>query len=130
MRKFLRTAESNEEINITPMMDVVFILLIFFIVTTSFVKETGIAISRTMQSSEPADVSNMALIKLAQDGFTINNQQVSLDGIEARLSQMRAENEDLTAQLMADKSIKVNELVKAVEQVKSAKIEQLSVSTF
>ncbi|MCB1583198.1 MAG: biopolymer transporter ExbD [Xanthomonadales bacterium] len=130
MRKFLRTAESNEEINITPMMDVVFIMLIFFIVTTSFVKESGIAISRTMQSSEPADVTNMALIKLAQDGFSINNQAVSLDGIEARLSQMRAANENLTAQLMADKSIKVNDLVKAVEQIKSAQIEQLSVSTF
>lgn len=102
----------------------------FFIVTTSFVKESGIAISRTMQSSEPADVTNMALIKMAQDGFSINNQAVSLDGIEARLSQMRAANENLTAQLMADKSIKVDDLVKAVGQIKSAQIEQLSVSTF
>ncbi len=130
MRKMLRTTESNEEINITPMMDIVFIMLIFFIVTTSFVKETGIGISRTMQSNVPADVADMALIKLAQDQFTINNQAVSLDGIEARLSQMRAENENLTAQLMAEKSIKVDQLVKAVEQVKSAKVNSLSVSTF
>ena len=130
MRKIWSRTHADEEINITPMMDVVFIMLIFFIVTTSFVKETGIGISRTTQSSLPADISNMALIKLAQDQFTINNQVVALDGIEARLAQMRAENGDLTAQLMAEKSIKVNQLVRAVEQVKSAKVKQLSVSTF
>ena len=130
MRKLWARTHADEEINITPMMDVVFIMLIFFIVTTSFVKETGIGISRTTQSSLPADISNMAFIKLAQDQFTINNQVVALDGIEARLAQMRAENGDLTAQLMAEKSIKVNQLVRAVEQVKSAKVKQLSVSTF
>lgn len=130
MKKVWVRTQADEEINITPMMDVVFIMLIFFIVTTSFVKETGIGISRTNQSDVPVDASDMALIKLAQDGFSINNQMVSLDGIEARLAQMRAGNEGLKAQLMADKSIKVNQLVKAVEQVKAAKVNSLSVSTF
>jgi biopolymer transport protein ExbD len=130
MKKVWARTHADEEINITPMMDVVFIMLIFFIVTTSFVKETGIGISRTNQSDVPVDASDMALIKLAQDGFSINNQMVSLDGIEARLAQMRAGNEGLKAQLMADKSIKVNQLVKAVEQVKAAKVNSLSVSTF
>jgi biopolymer transport protein ExbD len=130
MKKVWARTHADEEINITPMMDVVFIMLIFFIVTTSFVKETGIGISRTNQSDVPVDASDMALIKLAQDGFSINNQMVSLDGIEARLAQMQAGNEGLKAQLMADKSIKVNQLVKAVEQVKAAKVNSLSVSTF
>ena len=121
---------NNDEINITPMMDVVFIMLIFFIVTTSFVKESGIGISGANVAMPTDDKSKVASIKLDNSGYSINGNPVSLDGIEARLSQMKAESPDIKAQLFSAKDIKVETLVRAVEQVKEAQISGLSVSSY
>ena len=65
MRKLWARTQADEEVNVTPMMDVVFIILIFFIVTTSFVKETGIGISRTSQTSLPTDTSCSSCLAVA-----------------------------------------------------------------
>jgi biopolymer transport protein ExbD len=121
---------SQDEINITPMMDVVFIMLIFFVVTASFVKETGIGISRSTAAERPDESTPVATIKLDHQEHSINGTAVSLDGIESRLAQLQAEHPELRAQLVAAKGIKVATLVRAVEQVRSAKINGLAVSTF
>jgi len=126
----IRTAPNNDEINITPMMDVVFIMLIFFVVTASFVKETGIGISRASANSPHDNETKIASIKLDNSGYSINGNLVALDGIEARLAQLKAENPNIKAQLFSAKEIKIDTLVHAVEQIKTAKIEQFSVSTF
>ncbi len=130
MRSVRHLPQSNEEINITPMMDVVFIMLIFFIVTASFVKETGIGIAGANVSTPNEINSKMATIKLDNTGYSINGNQVDLDGIESRLSQLRSENPDIKAQLFSANEVNVATLVRAVEQVKEAKIHQLSVSSF
>jgi biopolymer transport protein ExbD len=121
---------NNDEINITPMMDVVFIMLIFFIVTTSFVKESGIGISGSKIASSTDDQIKIANIKLDNSGYSINGNPVSLEGIEARLSQMKAESPEIKAQLFSAKDIKVATLIRAVEQVKEAQISGLSVSSY
>ncbi len=118
------------EINITPMMDVVFIMLIFFVVTASFVKETGIGISRASATSEPNPEAKITTIKLDPQGHSINGQEISLTGIESRVAQLKAEHPQLQAQLVAAKGIKVETLVSAVEQVRNANVKGLSVSTY
>lgn len=130
MLKHRTNPTTQDEINITPMMDVVFIMLIFFVVTASFVKETGIGISRSSAAQLPDKNSQVATIKLDHQGYSINGTQVSLDGIESRLAQLKAEHPELKAQLVAAKGVKVETLVKAVEQVRSAKVADLAVSTF
>lgn len=126
-----KNVQDEAEINITPMMDVVFIMLIFFIVTTSFVKETGIGISHGNASLKPNDNHiKIATIRLDTTGYSVNGQNVSLNGIEARLSQLKASNPKLHAQLFSAKEIEIATLVRAVEQVKELNIAQLSVSTY
>ena len=127
---FRKPLTNNDEINITPMMDVVFIMLIFFIVTTSFVKESGIGISGSKIASSTDDQIKIANIKLDNSGYSINGNPVSLEGIEARLSQMKAESPEIKAQLFSAKDIKVATLIRAVEQVKEAQISGLSVSSY
>lgn len=112
------------------MMDVVFIMLIFFIVTSSFVKEKGIGVSRPgIKTSHNAE-SNTATIKLDISGYSINGQTVSLDGIESRLSQLKAATPNLQAQLFSAQDIKIETLVRAMEQVEAVDIEKFSVSAF
>lgn len=130
MRASSSPLNNEEEINITPMMDVVFIMLIFFIVTTSFVKKSGIGISRANTSLPNDSKIKIASIKLDNSGYSINGNVVSLDGIEARLSQLKSANPNLKAQLFSAKDIRVETLVRAVEQVKQAKIDQFSVTTY
>ena len=130
MKNVFRRTQEEAEINITPMMDVVFIMLIFFIVSTSFVKEQGIGISRANSFNNNKSDAPIATIKLDGAGHSINGHGVSLDGIEARLAQLKAANPALQAQLFSAKEINVATLVSAVEQVKELNITQLSVSTY
>ena len=130
MKRPSTQSAEQANIDITPMMDVVFILLIFFVVTASFVKETGLGISRSTTSELPNPDAQMATIKLDPTGHSINGLAVSLDGIEARMAQLKATHQELTAQLISAKSIDVNTLVKAVEQIREAKVNNLAVSTY
>ncbi len=125
-----RYAKEEGEINITPMMDVVFIMLIFFILSTSFVKESGIGITRANTSKQPSKDAKIATIKLDMAGHSINGENVLIDGMEARLSQLKATNPTLKAQLFSAKEVDIATLVRALEQVKEVDIKSLSVSTF
>lgn len=116
------------EINITPMLDVVFIMLIFFIVTASFVKESGLSISRPGIST--SGVGKAVLIKLDPQQVQINQQVVSIEGIESRLNQMQSEQPGLQVQLLSDGNTPVARLVAVVDQVKAARVSQISVSQY
>ena len=119
---------TESEINITPMLDVVFIMLIFFIVTTSFVKETGLTVSRP-STGVTAD-GQAVLIKLDPQQLMLNQQVVSVAGLEARLSQLQSTQPDLQVQLLSDGDTPVARLVAVVDQIKAAGVRQISVSQF
>lgn len=130
MKNNSKRFSDENEINITPMMDVVFIMLIFFIVSTSFVKEKGIGISQPSVKTSHNDESNTATIKLDISGYTINGQTVALDSIASRLSQLKAVSPELQAQLFSAQDIKIETLVRAMEQVKAVDITLFSVGAY
>ena len=67
--RFLVTDEEESQVDLTPMLDVVFIMLIFFIVTSTFVKESGVDVTRpNAETAVPTDASSI------QIGITANNQ--------------------------------------------------------
>ncbi len=123
-------ASNDSEINLTPMMDVVFIMLIFFIVTASFVKEKGIGISRNGALAAPTSEQQTAVLKLDRERFTINNQTIALDAIEPTIAQLKASHPELGVHLLSAKDIRIATLVRAIEQVKEAQVNQLTVATF
>ena len=119
---------TEPEINITPMLDVVFIMLIFFIVTTSFVKETGLTVSRP-STGVTAD-GQAVLIKLDAQQVMLNQQVVSIEGLEARLNQLQSTQADLQVQLLSDADTPVARLVAVVDQLKAAEVKQIAVSQY
>jgi biopolymer transport protein ExbD len=123
-----QTTQTEPEINITPMLDVVFIMLIFFIVTASFVKESGLSISRP--GINTSGDGKAVMITLDPQQVLINQQVVSIDGIEARLNQMQAEQDGLQVRLVSDGNTPVARLVSVVDQVKAARVSQISVSQY
>lgn len=130
IHRYLQKKE-EAEINITPMLDVVFIMLIFFIVTTSFTKETGLAIFKSSHTiSEPQKVKN-AIIKLdVQNNHSVNGVATTLEGIESLLANLKASNPDVKAQIISSKEIKTGDLVQVIQQIKTNDIIKYSVSSY
>ena len=128
-----RTFRKKDEaqINITPMLDVVFIMLIFFIVTTTFNKETGLRIFSTNNSTINSDKVKVATIKLeTNDNYTINGVATTLNGIQSLLANLKAANPELKAQIISSKEVKTGLLVSAIAQIKQNGIQQYTVSSF
>lgn len=121
--------EDEAEINITPMLDVVFIMLIFFIVTTSFVKETGVPINRpSAQSAQKVKKGNI-LIAIKDTGkIWINKREVDLRAVRAVVEKMHAESPEGSAVIIADKGSRTGDLVTVMDQIKAANVEKISIA--
>lgn len=126
MKKTIKTNEEGQ-INITPMLDVVFIMLIFFIVTTSFAKETGIDISRPSSTPESNNKGNILVEVQAGDQILINKQSVSLSAVRSRIETIHAENPEQSAIVVAHADALTGDLVQVMDHIKSAGVDRISV---
>jgi biopolymer transport protein ExbD len=94
----------DEGINLTPMLDVVFIMLIFFIVTASFVKQAGIDVSKPPAPTATAKKNANILVAIsAKNEIWIDNRKVSPEGVRAQIERLRAENPEGSVLIQADK---------------------------
>ena len=119
MRQRFTTAmqeEDEQEINITPMLDVVFIMLIFFIVTASFVKEAGIDVNKPeAQTSQPKEKANILVAIDASGGIWIDRRKVDPRAVRANIERLHAENPQGTVVVQADKNSKNGLLVEVMD---------------
>ncbi len=119
----------DTEINITPMLDIVFIMLIFFIVTTSFVKESGIDVSRPTANTATQKTKGNIMIAIRENGEVwMNKRQVEVDSVRANVEKMHAENPEGSVVIIADKASQTGILVSVMDQVKSAGVDAISVA--
>ncbi len=131
MKQFFnqQQAEEESEINITPMLDVVFIMLIFFIVTASFVKESGIEISRPGASTAVRKEKGNILIAIsANDQIWMNRRQVDPRALRANIERMHAENPQGAVIIQADKEAKTGLLVQVMDAARSAGVKSVSLA--
>ena len=113
------------------MLDVVFIMLIFFIVTTSFSKETGLSLFKAGHVVSENNKVKVATIKLdVNDNFSVNGVATTLDGIQSLLANIKASNPELKAQIISSVEVKTGDLVEAIQQVKENNIINYTVSSF
>ena len=132
MRKSIISAgqeEEETEINLTPMLDVVFIMLIFFIVTASFIKEAGIDISRPVADQVVAKPKANILIAIsAQNEIWIDKKQIDARGIKAALERLKAENPESSVVIQADKDAYTESVIAIADAARQAKIQRVSIS--
>lgn len=130
-RRNIRPAtEEEEDVNVTPLLDIVFIMLIFFIVTSTFVKEPGIEVDRP-EAVSATDRKLAAIIVAisANDEIWINKERVELEEVRAVVEQLRRENPRGTAVVQADAESKTRLLVEVVTQIRSTGVADVAVST-
>ncbi len=125
-----RNKERDEsKIDITPMLDIVFIMLIFFIVTTSFVKETGVEVNRPNAATAVRDERGNILIAItANDEIWIDKRMVDLRSVRANVERLKAENPEGSVIIQADKASKTGFLVETMDQVRLAGVQNVSIA--
>jgi biopolymer transport protein ExbD len=119
------------EIDMTPMLDVTFIMLIFFIVTTSFVKEAGINVSRPSSAAAPTkQVNKLIVIEIRQDGtIVMDNRQIDVGSIRDNVQKDLAANANGTVVIVANGKAKAGLMVTAIDQARSAGAKKVSIAT-
>ncbi len=129
MRRRQDRRKSESEVNLTPMLDVVFIMLIFFIVTASFVKESGIEISRPGASTAVRKERGNILIAIsANDQIWMNRRQVDPRALRANIERAHAENPQGAVVIQADKSAKTGLLVQVMDAAREAGVDDVSLA--
>ena len=125
-----RNKERDEStIDITPMLDIVFIMLIFFIVTTSFVKETGVEVNRPNAATAVRDERGNILIAItANDEIWIDKRMIDLRSVRANVERLKAENPEGSVIIQADKASETGFLVETMDQVRLAGVQNVSIA--
>ncbi|MDJ0709725.1 MAG: biopolymer transporter ExbD [Woeseiaceae bacterium] len=133
MRKHLddiHVDDEESEINLTPMLDVVFIMLIFFIVTASFVREAGIDVNRPdapMTESKPED-SNILVRITNNDEIWIDRRLVDPRAIRANIERLAAENPDGSVVIQAAAKSSNKALVEVMDASRQAGVYTISIA--
>ena len=121
--------EENEEINMTPMLDVVFIMLIFFIVTATFVKEAGIDVNRPEAATAVKKERANILVAISDKGeIWINKRQVDVRAVQANIERLHAENPQGSVVIQADKKAITDTLIKVMDAARSAGVFDVSIA--
>ncbi|NOQ37135.1 MAG: biopolymer transporter ExbD [Methylococcaceae bacterium] len=129
-----RSSRSNTEqeadIDMTPMLDIVFIMLIFFIVTTSFVKESGIEVNRPSAETATRKESANIIIGIKPNGDVwIDKRLVDIRAVRANIARLQAENPLGAVIIAADKESKTKILIQVMDQVRLAGVMNASIAT-
>ena len=125
------TPESEETgIDLAPMLDFVMNLLIFFIITTSFVKEAGITVTRPQALTAEHQESGNILIAIRPNGdIWMDKRQVNLPEVRGLIERLHVERPDDTVVLIADRDSQTGQLTKVMDQVKLGGVKDVSIAT-
>jgi biopolymer transport protein ExbD len=122
-------AEEESEVNLTPMLDVVFIMLIFFIVTASFVKEAGIDINRPDAATAERKEKGNILVAISEEGqIWIDRRQVDARALRANIERLHAENPHGAVIIQADQESKNKLLVRVMDAARLAGVKNVSIA--
>ena len=129
MRKRRQTGADESEVNMTPMLDVVFIMLIFFIVTASFVKESGIEVNRPdAATAEKKERGNILVAISANGQIWVDKRQVDPRALRANIERLHAENPQGAVVIQADEESKNKLLVQVMDAARLAGVDNVSLA--
>ena len=128
--KLFGSEEEENEINLTPMLDVVFIMLIFFIVTASFIKEAGIDVNRPdapVTETKPED-ANILVVITEDDQIFIDRRVIDPRAVRANIERLHAENPEGSVVVQASKKSTNKMLVWVMDASRQAGVYNISIA--
>jgi biopolymer transport protein ExbD len=132
MSRFRSAAERDDDgsiIDISPLIDCVFILLIFFIVTTTFVEETGVEVDKPQAASSVRLEKNSILIALTEKGEVVyGGREIGVGGVQPLVKRM-IQKEDVPVIVQTDQKVQAGLFVRVIDEAKLAGATKVSVAT-
>jgi biopolymer transport protein ExbD len=127
-----RSSNEESEIDLTPMLDVVFIMLIFFIVTASFVKEAGIQVTRPQaQQNEASDENrNILLTVTSANEIWLEDRRIDIRSVRANVERLHAENPKAAVVIRAHDDSDTETFAAIADQSREAGVYDVSLATF
>lgn len=117
----LQDDSEMSDINISPMIDMVFILLIFFIVTTVFVKEPGVEVQKEFALSAIDLEKNSILMAITPDGDVVyGGSNIGIVGVRGVVKRLTASNETMPVILQVDRSAPAGTVIRVIDEAKLA----------
>ena len=125
-----RNARFISEINMTPVIDIVFQLLTFFMLTSTFIKSSAINVDLPTSKTSDAQPVREVTVVLFKDGrITVNNQPVAKTSLSSLISQYAKENSELVVTVQGDKRVDYGMLIEVMDAVRQAGVKRLSLAT-
>jgi len=132
MRRLSNPLSRNEqeyEVDITPMLDVVFIMLIFFIVTATFTKESGIEVDRPQAATaQLQEKANILVAINANDDIWIDRRQVDVRALRPIIERLHAENPKGSVVIQADRNSRNEQLVRVMDAARAAGVYEIAIA--
>lgn len=126
-RRSMESASENSEVNLTPMLDVVFIMLIFFIVTTSFIKESGIEVNRPESSDASPRPDAQVLVAVSPEGAVwVDGRAIDAHRVGEEVAGMISEDGSVVIQ--ADRESTTGLLIEVMDRLQEAGVDQVAVA--
>ena len=120
----------EEDINLTPMLDVVFILLIFFIVTANFIKEPGLEVNRP--DAETSSIQENAAILIAigsTNDIWIDGRRIDVRQVKSNITKLLADNPKGTVVIQADEKATADSIIAVMDQSREAGVYAISLAS-
>ena len=127
-----RKGEDDSQIDLTPMLDVVFIMLIFFIVTASFVNETGLNVDRPPTTDQPPpDASNTNIVfRISESNeIMLEGRRIDMRSVRANVERLHAEKPEAKVVINSHPKAKTEVFVMISDQAREAGVYDISLST-
>lgn len=123
-------AEDEAQIDLTPMLDVVFIMLIFFIVTASFIKEAGVEVNRPEAStSNPKENVNILVAITATNEIWMDQRRIDVRAVRANIERLHAENPKGAVVIQADNESNTKTVTQVLDAAREAGVYDVSLAT-
>lgn len=128
---FRRKKRAETLVELTPMVDVVFLLLIFFMISTTFIETPGLTVklpqaSATLPQRQPQEVK---VYLSAQGDISLGNERLSFEALRERLAGYGAEAAQLTLLLLADRDTRHGRVVQVMDAAREAGFGKLAIAT-
>ncbi|MCF8033937.1 MAG: biopolymer transporter ExbD [Desulfarculaceae bacterium] len=125
----LESGASEPEINMAPLIDMVFILLIFFLVTTTFVREAGVEVQRPTAATAAAKEKGALIVGVTGDGrIFVERRQVDLRSVRGLVERFLAEDPAGAVIIAADKTTPTGRTVAVLDQARLAGAKEVAVA--
>ncbi|MGE3165701.1 MAG: ExbD/TolR family protein [Planctomycetota bacterium] len=129
-RRSRKSAMEEAAVDMAPLIDMTFLLLIFFLVNTNFIKETGIEVKRPQASTGEDQKGDLILVGISSAGTVhMNGKRVDVSNVQTIVSRMRNDAPTATVVLVADEGAKAGLIVSVIDACKRAGAQEVSLAT-